>query len=488
MIAQKTRKRNELEGIEKVVEVCRTASELEDAGRYEEAAEMVGEFWRIDGVRPQGFGELPLLARAELLARVGSLTGWLGSSLQIEGWQEKAKDLLSESLRLFEEERLNERLADVESDLAICYWREGAFSEAWQFLEDAIGRLPKSASLLKGKLMLRQANVAISTNRFDAALELVEEAGKSIIGGGDELLIGKFYFHRGLIAKLKFEEGGKDQFALKAIADYQQASRHYRIAGHERYEAVVENNLAELHRALCKFEEAHEHLNNAVCLFESFKDAGRIASVYDSKSRVFLDEGRLVEAALFAQKSVQIFRDGDEHSSLAESLATLGIVSARSGSAVEARAAFDEAIEHASFVGDVETAATVKLTCLEEIGDSMSPVERSQMLAEAEQSLSGSGSQAIVNRLQSVAWAWESGESNWDDFVLTEKVHEFEAHYIKKALLQCDGSVTKAARLLGVSHQHLSLLLKKRHSDLAYAKKQRKRRSDRKKKSAVKKS
>jgi DNA-binding NtrC family response regulator len=61
-------------------------------------------------------------------------------------------------------------------------------------------------------------------------------------------------------------------------------------------------------------------------------------------------------------------------------------------------------------------------------------------------------------------------------------VLEFEAKFIIEALGETSGAVTKAAKLLGLSHQNLSLLLKTRHKDLASAKKARKKRSDRKRK------
>jgi len=41
-------------------------------------------------------------AKAQVLLRVGSLIGWIGSANQIEGSQEMAKDLISESARTFE--------------------------------------------------------------------------------------------------------------------------------------------------------------------------------------------------------------------------------------------------------------------------------------------------------------------------------------------------------------------------------------------------
>lgn len=71
---------------------------------------------------------------------------------------------------------------------------------------------------------------------------------------------------------------------------------------------------------------------------------------------------------------------------------------------------------------------------------------------------------------------------NWKGFSLPEEVRKHEAKFIEMALLETEGRVTKAAELLGISHQHLSLLLKSRHKDLAHAKKPRRRRSDFKKK------
>ena len=75
-----------------------------------------------------------------------------------------------------------------------------------------------------------------------------------------------------------------------------------------------------------------------------------------------------------------------------------------------------------------------------------------------------------------------SKKIDWENFNLPEEVKKFEAEYIERALLETEGRVTKASKLLGISHQHLSLLLKSRHKDLAHAKKARRRRSDYKKK------
>ena len=77
---------------------CQLAKQLEDVGNYEAAREAMGELW-------SGVGEYPVLdeldpaTAAEVLLRAGVLTGWIGSVKQVEGAQETAKNLISESSR-----------------------------------------------------------------------------------------------------------------------------------------------------------------------------------------------------------------------------------------------------------------------------------------------------------------------------------------------------------------------------------------------------
>lgn len=54
-----------------------------------------------------------------------------------------------------------------------------------------------------------------------------------------------------------------------------------------------------------------------------------------------------------------------------------------------------------------------------------------------------------------------------EDFNMYEVVHDFEARLIEQALEEARGSVTKAARLLGLTHQTLGTILNTRHKSLA---------------------
>src|SRR5437764_2576900 len=100
----------------------------------------MAEFWQRIGKHPHVKG-LNQHATAEVLLRAGSLSGWIGSANQIDGAQETAKDLISQSVAIFEKLQETEKVAESYIDLAICYWREGAFNEARVTLQETLNRL-----------------------------------------------------------------------------------------------------------------------------------------------------------------------------------------------------------------------------------------------------------------------------------------------------------------------------------------------------------
>lgn len=57
----------------------------------------------------------------------------------------------------------------------------------------------------------------------------------------------------------------------------------------------------------------------------------------------------------------------------------------------------------------------------------------------------------------------------WEGFSFHEEVLRYEGELIRRALRAAEGSVCRAARLLGISHQSLSHMLKHRHKNLQSA-------------------
>jgi tetratricopeptide (TPR) repeat protein len=150
---------------------AQVAADLIHKGQYEDAREALGELWRGAGQRPnlEGLGERPA---AEVLLQAGVLSGWLG---KVKGTQEAAKDLISESAALFEKLGEYNRAAAARAEIALCYWREGAYSEARVMLEQAAG-LIKDDTSLKAKTVLRFAVVETSAGRYSDALRLLTDS------------------------------------------------------------------------------------------------------------------------------------------------------------------------------------------------------------------------------------------------------------------------------------------------------------------------
>ena len=81
---------------------CRTALELKDRNEYDAAREAMFPIWNgVIGSRPNTKG-LRDAVTAEVLLTTGILTGWLGSRSEIKDADDYARDLITESITLFE--------------------------------------------------------------------------------------------------------------------------------------------------------------------------------------------------------------------------------------------------------------------------------------------------------------------------------------------------------------------------------------------------
>jgi tetratricopeptide (TPR) repeat protein len=309
---------------------------LEEVGNYEAAREAMGELWSRVGERPVLDG-LDEATAAEVLLRVGVLTGWLGSTKQIEGAQEIAKNLISESITRFETLKNTTKIAEAQMELGHCYWREGSFEEARVLLKEALSRLDDKDVNLKAVTLSRLATVEKVTNRLSDALHLLVEAAPLFEESDNPTIQGRFHNeYAQVLRKLSATEHRSD-YVDRALIEYAAASYHFEQASHTRYQACVENNLGFLFCTIRDFAEAHQHLDRAQALFTSMKDSVHTAQVDDTRARVLLAEGRVPEAERIVRAAVQVLERGGEQSLLAEALTTHGITLARMGDHERAR-------------------------------------------------------------------------------------------------------------------------------------------------------
>jgi CheY-like chemotaxis protein/tetratricopeptide (TPR) repeat protein len=458
---------------------CGFAKRLEKAGEYESAREAMHEFWPELSEPPKLEG-LDETTKAEVLLRVGALTGWLGSADQSEGSQETAKNLITQSLDIFEELGRFEGVAEARADLALCYWREGAFDEARINLTSALNCLKNNESDLRACVLIRSALVELRARRLNEALCIHNEAAVLVEKSADPALKGAFHNQLATIYENLRTRERTDDYTDRALIEYAAASYHFEQAGNERYLARVENNLGYLFFTIGRYKDAHQHLDRARHLFLELKDAGTVAQVDDTRARTLLAEGRIVEAERFARQGVKTLERGGEQAVLAEALTTHGTALARLGNYSRSKALLERAIEVAETAGDLEGSGRAKLSIIEELGEQTSARELASIYESAvdllEQSQDPSAKKRLVSCARAVIEALtaaeddldsESKEHSWEGFSFRQEVVKIERALIERALRDTGGSVTKASRLLGFKHhQSLIALINTRHKNL----------------------
>jgi transcriptional regulator with PAS, ATPase and Fis domain len=381
---------------------CELSKELEEAGNYEAAQSALGEVWQRIGERPQ-IKELDPYTAATVLLRAGTLSGWIGSARQIEGAQEIAKDLITESITTFEELQETEKVAEARIDLAICYWREGAFDEARITLREVLSRLADNKGEQTARALLNSALFDTFSSRYNDALHTLNKAAPLFEESRSYSAKGRFHGQLALVLKKLGESEHCADYKDRALVEYEAASYYFEQAGHTRYRARVENNLGGLLLTVSRFQEAHERLDRARLLFSSLKDSGSTAQVDETRARVLLAQGRNADAEKVVRSAVRTLEKGDEQSLLAEALTTQGVALARLGRFEEARLTLGRAQEVAGRAGDVEGAGVAAVTMIEELAGQLTAAEVAQFYTRADQLLEKSQQQETLARLRACA-------------------------------------------------------------------------------------
>jgi tetratricopeptide (TPR) repeat protein len=448
------------------------AADLIHKGQYEAAREALGELWRGVGERPNVEG-LEERATAEVLLQAGVLSGWLG---RVKGAQEAAKDLISESAALFEKLGESNRAATARADIALCYWREGGYSEARVMLEEAAA-LIKDDPTLKAKTVLRFAIVETSAGRNSDAFHLLRDSAALFDERVSHTLRGSFHNELARVLRRLGAAERRQDYYDRAIIEYTAAVYHAEQAGHEQYGASIENNLAFLLYKLGRYREAHEHLDRAQVMLTRLKDAGTLAQVDGTRAQVLIAERRYRDAERALAGAVQTLERGDKSPMLAEALTVQGVVWARLHAYESSMNVLRHAAELAEGAGAHASAGQAILSLIEEHGATwrMKPDEVYEAYMKTDRLLKDTQEAEDVARLRACARVVmkrlavvQFGDKN---FTLPGAVHQFETKLIERALDEAGGSITKAARLLGMTHQTLGSILDKRHKKLSQKRK-----------------
>jgi tetratricopeptide (TPR) repeat protein len=362
----------------------------------------MASFWPRVGERPETT-ELGERAAAEVLLRAGVLTGWLAAAGRPARGQDTAKDLIGESLSTFERLRLKDKAAEAQSELAYCYWREGALDEARVLLQEALDRFGDGGGEANAVALLRKALVENAAMRFDDSLGILLEAAPIFEASTNHALKGRFHNELAYNFQRLASARNRTDYIDRALVEYTAASFHFEQAGHVRYQAHVENNLGLLLYELDKFDDSHEHLDRAWRLFNDLGDGLYLAQTNETRARVLLAQGRAAEAEETARDAVRAFEKAGEGALLAEALPTHAKALAQLGRFDEARAAFELAAATAVQAGSTESAGLSLLMLIEALGQQLGAEELRSSYRRADEMLARSQQPEIFLRLRQAA-------------------------------------------------------------------------------------
>ncbi|HEX7335094.1 MAG TPA: tetratricopeptide repeat protein [Pyrinomonadaceae bacterium] len=406
---------------------CEAAKALEYKGEYEKAGKLLSDYWPRVGERPK-LGGLDQSTAAEVLLRVGVLTGWISSRSQIADTQETAKNLISESLTIFQSNNYRKKIAEAQTELALCYWRTGHLNEARDVLNEALSLLTTHGDV-KAKAVVRLAIVECEAASYAKALRLLTTTAPDFQRINNETLKGAYHQILGTVLRHLWEAKKREDYIDRALIEYAAASYHFERAEHRCYLANVENQLGLIYFCINRCEDAHQHLNRSRRILTSLKDFGTVAQIDETRARVFLKQGRLAEAERTARAAAQRQEKTGRHLLLAEALITHGRALARLQRYSEALSAFRRAFVLAEHIGITSRSADATLAAFRELREYLTVTVEAR----------------LPDRDERMA---------------------LEHDAIKSALEESEGSVTYAARRLGISVQALTYMLNTRHKDL----------------------
>ncbi len=454
---------------ERILLRCGLAARLIHEGQYETAREALGELWRGVGNHPDVRGLPPAIA-ADVLLQCGWLSGCLGSARHISGAQEKAIELLFEALRTFKSLRQPSKISEVKYAVSMCYWRLGAFDRARKVLDDGLKGLGEQDAELKAKILIRQTLVEVWTGRYYEAWGILDRAREFFEASGDALK-GRWHGQKALVLQRLALTQKRPDYTDRAIIEFTAAIVHYERAKHERYCGTNHNNLAMLLYQIGRYSEAHENLDRAQEIFERHQDPGNLAQVNETRARVLVAEGRYEEANRVIAGIIPTFEKSGERALLADALTIQGVAWARLGVHESSIHILHRAISVAQDSGAFPNAGQAALTLIEEHGVSrLSEMELYTVYRRADNLLKDTQDIEDITRLRAcariVTRRLAGARLGTKDFSLPKAVLAFEAKFIREALKLEKGSVSRAAKRLGVRHQTLTHLLEKRHRDL----------------------
>lgn len=456
--------------------LCERALQLKDRGEFDAAREVMRPLWKQLGQRPDTEGLNPTTT-AEVLLCAGILTSWIGGQNQIKEADEWARDLLSESMRLFEAEEDTTKVAQARTEIAYCYRRAGALDEARIWFTDALEKLIVEGNA-RAYALLGLSVVEWSLTRYDEAFKILTDNAGLFRKIDSHSLRGFYHNQLAMVLRSVAPTHKRDAYYERALREYEAAELEFKLARNTLFRADVNNNRGFLLFKLARFREAHQYLQEARRLALLVRNKVVVAQIDDTRAQVLIAENKYNEAEAVARPAVASLRRSGHQGLLIDTLITHGVALARLGKTDKAEFNFREAIEIAHQMGVLSKAGVASLTMIEEL-DHLAPDALAHAYQQAGEWLADCQSEALLLKFKTAGMKLalellrkrEAEEATTTLFNmprnLTTEVVMFERDLIRQALAKAEGGrVVDAAKWLGVSYQRLAHRITTKHQEL----------------------
>ncbi|HLM61872.1 MAG TPA: tetratricopeptide repeat protein [Pyrinomonadaceae bacterium] len=414
------------------------AKHLEFCRQVDKAMDVLRPVWGDINKPPAADGYSPTV-RGEILLRCGSLLSYYSHYKQFEG-QEMSRDWLTEAVRIFKEGEITDKAAEAETELAMTYWREGRYSEALIFLQEASSKVTNDLNAVNIKNIAYQLIVHFVVNTAEslqAAAALIKEKDIYVELCLDNRAKVHYYNNSALIMTRC------DQMA-EALKRHELTIHFCREVGNQFTLAIAENNIGYIYREFKQFDKALEHCNRSLQIFGELGATARQGEVLDTLAQIYLErqvflKGDNFEEALHCiEKSLAIWSDYPFEDTRS-----------RTGS-------FKHGTNYPSLINSLQTKARILLHKGE--------------IPEAVMLFSEFYQTAKIHHSEAAAEGYARDFCKYFYIPSTSSFEDasrgFEKNFIENALLESGMMISKAAEKLNLPEEKLVKLLADRHSDL----------------------
>jgi tetratricopeptide (TPR) repeat protein len=294
----------------------RSAWDSERRGEYEVGLLCFSEEWAAGEYSPDISG-LPEELAAELRLRFASLLGYQGHLRKIKDSQVRARDILTESLAVFERLGNAEKAAECENHIALSYSRTGEYRESRTWLDAAMARNLQPTSIHRLATIMYGMLIDSSEMSFDPVLVTFRRYEELFSEWADDWIGSSFY----VIAGVAFGELGRSEQALRCFEMGIARAEHSSI---KPSLASIQNELAHLYMSLGRYEKAHASVDRGIELYRDIGDESREGMLLDTKATIYLQQGNFDAGLTTIERAISVLKDGENKGFLAEAYATEG--------------------------------------------------------------------------------------------------------------------------------------------------------------------